>query len=334
MKKKLSSIFVSLCLMISMGFQAYAASNYSQWAEEYITAAEEYKIITGSIADSDLTEEITRENFCELAYLTINEISAETKIKITYTQRETSFYDTDNASVAALKRMGIISGKTSTKFDPDAFITREEAASILTRMVDYLGLTEFTNTQGFTDRKNISSWAKESVNVVCGMNIMNGMGDGSFNPKGTYTKEQAVSTMIRLINNVPDEDSREKIDNTKYYVSNEYFRWVEDVNGKVIFKLSASKYSGLNFYSNGEKVVAFAAGENSTDVYDIDNGKKLFTIPAVVAATSSNKYIIVCESEKDGIYGVYDFHGQMVLPIEYSWEDLYAGKYVSSSKKS
>ena len=58
MKKKLSSIFVSLCLMISMGFQAYAASNYSQWAEEYITAAEEYKIIPGSIADSDLTEEI------------------------------------------------------------------------------------------------------------------------------------------------------------------------------------------------------------------------------------------------------------------------------------
>ena len=91
---------------------------------------------------------------------------------------------------------------------------------------------------------------------------------------------------------------------------------------------------GKAFYSNGEKVVAFAAGENSTDVYDIDNGKKLFTIPAVVAATSSNKYIIVCEAEKDGIYGVYDFHGQMVLPIEYSWEDLYAGKYVSSSKKS
>ena len=199
-------------------------------------------------------------------------------------------------------------------------------------MVTTLGLTKFANTEGFKDKKEISSWAKESVNVVCGMNIMSGMGDGKFCPKDTYTKEQAVSTMIRLINNVPDSGSREKIDNSRYYVYNKYFMWVEDENGKVIFKLPTEKYSKVNFYSNGEKLLAFAYSDTTTDIYDIDTGRKLFTIPYKVISTSSDRYIIV-GSEAENIYGVYDFKGNMVAPVELSWQQLYENKYVNTTKR-
>ncbi len=330
MKKRI--IAAAMAFSMIFGTCAYADTSYSQWAEGYISEANGLGIIPMSITDTDLSEEITREQFCELAYNTINVISKQNSIKITYTVRESNFYDTDNAAVTALKRMGIISGRTSTKFDPDAPLTREEAASILMRMSECLGLTKFTGSELFTDRKDISSWAKESVSVVCGMNIMSGMGDGSFDPSGSYTKEQAVSTMIRLMNNIPDSGSKEKIDNKRYYISNAYYRWVEDENGKVVFKVSAEKYSGVNFYSNGEKLLAFAAADSSADVYDIDSGKKLFSIDGIVVGTNSDRYIIA--SNSDGtLFGVYDFKGNTILPIESSWEQLYNDKYVTTQSK-
>lgn len=314
-----------------MCLPAQAALKCSSWADSYVNEALEYDIIPDFMKDDDLTKNITREDFCELAYLTVQEVSDSNSIVITYSNRETHFYDTDNKAVTALKRLGVISGRTSTKFDPDGLLTREEAAYILARMTEVFELTKFVNNDGFKDRNEISSYAKESVNTVCGMNIMSGMGDGSFDPDGYYTKEQAVSTMIRFINNFPDEDSTEKIDNSKYYKSNKYFRWVENEDKKVIFKLSASKYSDVNFYSDGKKALAFAAAGKTTDVYEIESGKKLFSIPAQVVGTSSDKYII---AGSDGLYGIYDFTGAEVLPVQYDWEYLYNEKFVTTSQKA
>ncbi|MCD8037249.1 MAG: S-layer homology domain-containing protein [Clostridiales bacterium] len=330
MKKKIAAFVMAFSMLC--GSTAFAAPAYSEWAESFAEEAESLGIIPDSISDGDMTEAITRERFCELLYNTISLISTQNSIKITYTVRESYFYDTNNQAVTALRRMGIVSGRTSTKFDPDASLTREEAASILLRAVNYLDLTTFTSSETFSDRKDISSYAKESVNIVCGMNIMSGMGDGTFNPTGTYTKEQAISTMIRLMNNVPDDSTKEKIDNNRYYISNAYYRWVEDENGNVVFKVSAEKYSGISFYSNGEKLLAFAVADGTTDVYDIESGKKLFTIDGTVAGTNSDKYIIA--QNTDGtFFGVYDFEGNMILPIESSWEELYNGKYVTTQSR-
>ncbi len=329
MKKRLALITIAISMMLTGS--AFAQRYYSSWADEYITEAENYGIIPESIENGNLTEGITREQFCELAYLTIDNLAKNNGIKITYTSKEARFYDTDNEAVNKLKKMDIISGKTSTKFDPDALITREEAASILQRMVKYVGLTTFKNSDGFKDRNSISSWARESVDVVCGMNIMSGMGNGNFEPKESYTKEQAVSTMIRLINNMPDKNSREKISDNRYYTFNKYFMWIENGSGTVIFKLSKDKYSAINFYSNGEKLLAFAVGSGFTDVYDIDSGKKLFGISADVVGTTADKYIIA-KAENEELYGIYDFKGNTVVPVEYSWEYLYNEKYIKTEK--
>lgn len=317
MKKKIIAAVMALSMLL--GGSVYADTAHSDWAESYIAEAGGLGIIPSSILNTDMTEDITREQFCELAYSTIGVISKQNSIKITYTVRESKFSDTDNVAVTALKRMGIISGRTSTRFDPDASITREEAASILMRIADCLGLTKFASSELFTDRKEISSWAKESVNAVCGMNIMSGMGDGSFDPDGSYTKEQAVSTMIRLMNNVPDSGSREKIDNKRYYMSNSYYRWVENENGKVVFKVSAEKYGKVSFYSDGEKLLAFAEDGANTDVYDIDSGKKLFTMEGTLAGIDSNKYILTADSE-GALLNVYDFRGNKQQSGEYSWD--------------
>lgn len=330
MKKIITALAMTVCFTVNSYVGVLADTKKSSWANQYVSEAESLGILPSSLEDEDLTKDITREVFCELAYSTIKEVSVENSIKITYANRDAHFYDTDNKSIISLFRMGIISGKTSTKFAPNDYITREEAASILDRAVKYLRLTEFSNTKRFSDKRQISGWAYDSVDTICGMNIMSGMGDGTFNPKGNYTCEQAIATMIRLISAVPTE-SKEKIGNDRYYLYNDNFFWIENAEGEVKFKLSSDRYSGMNFYSDGNEIVIFALLKDNelTDAYSIESGKKLFTIPARVYGAYVNKRIIVSKQTGDStLFGVYDFEGNLVLPIEYTWDYLYSKGYV------
>ena len=50
---------------------------------------------------------------------------------------------------------------------------------------------------GFADQDNISSWARDGVNFAKANNIMQGSGN-RFNPRGTFTVEEAVVTLSRV----------------------------------------------------------------------------------------------------------------------------------------
>ena len=104
------------------------------------------------------------------------------------------------------------------------------------------------------------------------------------------------------------KESREKIDSNLYYLYNDSFYWVSDANGKVVFMLPAERYGGVSFYSNGSEILAFASmkGGNSSDIYSISSGRKLFTVNGNVCGTYANKNIIV-SAVKNGAtyYGVY-----------------------------
>lgn len=56
------------------------------------------------------------------------------------------------------------------------------------------------NGTTFDDVKLISDWARESVSTMNSMKIMEGVSDTEFAPKGNYTVEQAIATMVRLYN--------------------------------------------------------------------------------------------------------------------------------------
>ena len=52
----------------------------------------------------------------------------------------------------------------------------------------------------YKDEKQISSWAKESVQIVSNAGIMTGDTKGNFNPKNNYKIVEAISTIMRLYN--------------------------------------------------------------------------------------------------------------------------------------
>lgn len=154
---------------------------------------------------------ITRGEFAELVVIlllktenkTLKELEEfslkEDKQKITFTDTKDDIY----ISIAA--RLGIVKGYGDGTYKPDEKITREEAAVLLSNLVNYVTKGNLVVNMMyivFDDEKDIATWAKSSVQLVSkvgvGGKVMNGVGDKKFDPKGTYTVEQAIFTMQRI----------------------------------------------------------------------------------------------------------------------------------------
>jgi len=97
---------------------------------------------------------------------------------------------------------GIIEGYEDGSFRPNQNITREELATIIDRYCTYKNKSLVNNGSNlanlFSDAKNISSWAYSAVGNLAANNIINGMGDGTFNPKGTATRAQVAKIIYMM----------------------------------------------------------------------------------------------------------------------------------------
>lgn len=171
----------------------YTRDTPSDWASDAVEQAKEKGFLPQELAGK-YRYGITREEFCLLCRDML-----ERRRGAALETGETPFTDTDSsAAVSALYTAGIIRGKSDTVFDPDALITREEAATILDAAFRFLGLEEAGEDETFSDSGEISDWAARAVSRMSAAGILQGVGDGRFSPKGSYTREQAVMTMLRL----------------------------------------------------------------------------------------------------------------------------------------
>ena len=168
----------------------------SDWATEYV----EYAFSAGIIDAKEeyrFTSPITRLEFCEMVFNAVklhSGLGSVLDIPIS-----SPFTDTDSHAVALLNYAGIINGKSETEFKPDDFLTREEAATIVVRTVDRIGSLSATEIYfDFKDGNEISDWAMESVQKICNLGFMIGVGDNRFAPKEIFTTEQAVTILVRV----------------------------------------------------------------------------------------------------------------------------------------
>lgn len=101
-----------------------------------------------------------------------------------------------------IRNRKIMNGVGDNKFEPDASLTREEAAVIIARA---LGIERIAPNHPFAtdygDDRNISIWAKKAVFSVKQVDIMYGYG-GNFMPKGTLTRAEATALVERIIDYV------------------------------------------------------------------------------------------------------------------------------------
>lgn len=126
---------------------------------------------------------VTRLEFCEM--VSTLEKDAEN------TAPDIFFEDTENAKVNFLHGRGVVFGTDETHFSPYSYLTREQAAVILDRMLNTQnGGTDFN--AAFSDAADISEWALSSVSRLTKSGILKGFDDGCFYPQKHMTKEEAI----------------------------------------------------------------------------------------------------------------------------------------------
>lgn len=172
----------------------------SEWATDYILECMEFGFLE-DVSELNYKEPITREKFCEIVYNMLDKTMDIKWQKVS----PNPFRDTFNEKVFSLRLEGIINGKGDYTFAPDDSLTREEAATILYRVAEYMEIdmpqTAYDESiPYYADKEAISDWAFNAVFVMKEMGIMVGTSETEFSPKETYTAEQAIATIIRMYN--------------------------------------------------------------------------------------------------------------------------------------
>ena len=185
----------------------------SEWANESVIKAQALEILEED-KNYWYKNPITREEFCELIYNVIYNYS-----KVDIPQVATiPLADTSNEKIRSLYWWRIINGKgtftqepvispdgvvksypTLPVIAPKDFLTREEAATIIVRMVNrFFPMAATEMWFEYDDINEVSKWASDSVQTISNLGFMKGTNNNKFAPKETLTIEEAIVILVRV----------------------------------------------------------------------------------------------------------------------------------------
>ena len=95
-------------------------------------------------------------------------------------------------------RTGLMNGTSDTTFNPDGIVSRAQLVTILYRMA---GEPEVSGESVFTDVPT-GQWYSDAVEWAAKKGIVNGIGNGKFDPNGAVTREQIATILHRKHNSI------------------------------------------------------------------------------------------------------------------------------------
>jgi len=171
--------------------QVWEGTPPSGWAQDSVESAGELGLLPDSFR-SGFQQPTTRAEFTTIA------VTLYEHLRGTINGRNT-FSDTDCEYVGKAAYLGLVSGVGNGRFNPDAYLTREQAAVMLARLAEAIGQPLATaSNNAFADNGQISTWAYQAIGQMNLAGIMGGTGNNMFSPQGHYTREQSIITILRL----------------------------------------------------------------------------------------------------------------------------------------
>ena len=182
----------------------------SDWAYEWMERAETLDIIPATLLNKDMTQQINRREFAAVAVALYENMSGDR----TEARGDSPFRDTNDSIVLKAYELGIVAGKTADLFGPEDALTREQAATMLTRVykaVYWEGWTlhddavydahtlDASGVAEFGDHRQISSYARDSVYFMTKKQIIDGTGNNRFSPQAMASREQAFKIAVATI---------------------------------------------------------------------------------------------------------------------------------------
>ena len=202
MKKTVLSLFLAVSVLLSV-LPAAASTTPSPWAEEEVAMARSKGIVPLSLLLADYQNPITRGEMCELL-VTLYSSQSGNYYALDHPE---SFSDVPESSpgyysITAAYHLGLVSGVGGGAFQPDRYISRQEAAKMIAQLYALFGESPSADWQvlsAFSDQKSIADWAVYPVAAMVERGIIKGKSDGAFHPTDTITVEESILMVNRML---------------------------------------------------------------------------------------------------------------------------------------
>jgi len=178
----------------------------SEWATKTVNIAVMREIVPIYLI-SNFNQHITRAELTDLVITTYSSflggiIGSDDvpALEREIARRVPVFINTDNPNVMITTYLSFTTGVGNGCFDPNATLTREQAAIVLLHLVDIILEHPMTNIPPviFDDAQYISVWAVEAVERMQAMGIMCSVEGNRFAPQENFTREQSIVAMMRI----------------------------------------------------------------------------------------------------------------------------------------
>lgn len=208
----LGSAFAADTQKVNQGYPILLAmaydeeSGWSEWFEDEamgdnINQEIFDSLIPPELQNRDLTRDITRAEFCAVAVRLYEQMGGQ---QLDATVLDAPFADTSSDAVKKAYALGITNGVSATSFAPYTNISREQLATMLTRVYKALNLPgwtlatddqyqlDYSGTKRFEDDKDISAYAKPSVYFMVKNEVIKGTSATTFSPRNVTPAQEAI----------------------------------------------------------------------------------------------------------------------------------------------
>ncbi len=170
------------------------------WAEPYICYAAEKDLLTGTSATA-FSPELSMNRAMIVTALWRLEGKPASIATVVFDDVKTGNYF--NQAVAWAAEKGIVTGRSASRFDPYANVTRQEIAVFLYRYAGFKGadLTKTGALTSFADKTDVAGWADSAVAWAVGEGILTGRGsDTVLAPAGVARRSEFAAMLYRFLN--------------------------------------------------------------------------------------------------------------------------------------
>ncbi|OEH92417.1 S-layer homology domain-containing protein [Bacillus solimangrovi] len=172
----------------------YKDVDLNHWASESIGEMKEKGWMSGRTETLFAPEEALKRSETAAVLTRAWELELFGQYNSPFTDVSESYWAREPIEIA--RQNGIITGRKEDKFAPEAVVTREEMAVILSRIISGDNLS-ISNAQNFKDVSD-TRWSADAIQIMSAAGIFGGFEDGTFRPENPVTRAQMATLLDRI----------------------------------------------------------------------------------------------------------------------------------------
>ena len=141
------------------------------------------------------SDNVTREEFAKMAALAFDIKSESVSVGFSDVAEDAWYAEYVNA----LASLGIINGRGDGTFGTGDYITREEIAVMIDRVLTLKGASLSEKELNSADKDSVSAYAKAAVGKMCATGIINGFDDGTIRPQENAQRAQTAQLIYKAV---------------------------------------------------------------------------------------------------------------------------------------